>query len=187
MLQCGDGGGRVDRDSQRPWPRAARDALASGSAASIASAIVLSICSAIEEDAPAGALNGPSQWLWGESEAFTRRATLKHTAVGYLIHHASSIFWAFLHERAFGGAAKSATRHCIEAAATTATAYVIDYRLTPRRLRPGFRKHLGPLSMFAVYAAFAAGLAAAAIVRQPDGAPGHGRHAGALRRGPDSG
>jgi hypothetical protein len=152
-------------ESQGPWSRAARDALASGSTASIASAIVLSICSAIEEHAPAGALNGPSQWLWGEAEAFTRRATLKHTAIGYLIHHASSLFWALLHERAFCGAPRSAARHCIEAAATTAAAYVVDYSLTPRRLRPGFRKHLGPVSMFAVYAAFAAGLAAAAIVR----------------------
>jgi len=167
MLQCGDSDRkRLNRNSQRPWPRAARDALVSGSAASIASAIVLSVCSAIEEDAPAGALNGPSQWLWGEAEAFTRRATLKHTLVGYAIHHASSIFWAFLHECAFGGARKSATRHCIEAATTTAAAYVVDYGgLTPRRLRPGFRKHLGPRSMFAVYAAFAVGLAAAAIAR----------------------
>ena len=48
----------------------------------------------------------------GEGEAFTRRATLKHTAVGYTIHHASSIFWALLHERTFGGAAeRGATLH----------------------------------------------------------------------------
>jgi hypothetical protein len=156
----------LNRDSQGPWPRAARDAIASGSAASIASAVVLSICSAIEEDAPAGALNGPSQWLWGDAEAFTRRATLKHTAVGYLIHHASSIFWALLHERTFGSASKGAARRCLQAAATTAAAYVVDYHLTPRRLRPGFRKHLGPVSMLAAYAAFAGGLAAAAIVRE---------------------
>jgi hypothetical protein len=156
----------LNGDSKRRLRRrAARDAFLSGSAASIVSAIVLAICSEIEENAPAGALNGPSQWLWGEGEAFTRRATLKHTAVGYTIHHASSIFWALLHERAFGGAHKSAARHCIEAAATTAAAYIVDYTFTPRRLRPGFRKHLGPGSMFAAYAAFAAGLAAAAIVR----------------------
>ena len=155
----------MNRNLQRPWRRAARDALVSGSAASIGSAIVLSICSEIEEGAPAGALNGPSQWLWGEGEAFTRRATLKHTAVGYTIHHASSIFWALLHERAFGGARKSAMRHCIEAAGTTVVAYLIDYHLTPGRLRPGFKKHLGAGSMFAAYAAFAGGLAAASIAR----------------------
>jgi hypothetical protein len=56
-------------------------------------------------------------------------------------------------------------RRCIEAATTAAAAYIVDYTFTPRRLRPGFRKHLGPGSMFAVYATFAAGLAAPAIVR----------------------
>ena len=66
---------------------------------------------------------------------------------------------------ALSAAPQSAARHCIEAAATSAAAYIVDYTFTPRRLRPGFRKHLGPGSMFAAYAAFAAGLAAAAIVR----------------------
>jgi hypothetical protein len=158
----------MDTESEKDkWARAARAGLASGSAASVVSGIALSVRSKIEEDSPAGALNGPSQWVWGEEEAYTRRATVKHTLTGYLIHHAMSIFWATLHERTFqnSGAPKSVMRCCAEAAATTATAYVVDYYLTPSRLRPGFKKHLGPRSIFLVYAAFAAGLASAAIAR----------------------
>ncbi|MGH8177735.1 MAG: hypothetical protein ACREV5_15880 [Steroidobacter sp.] len=156
----------MDDDSERhQWRCAARRALVSGSAASVSSGVALSVCSKIDEDAPAGALNGPSQWLRGEEEAHTRQATAKHTAVGYAIHHGMSIFWATLHERTFGCERKSVARHCLEAGATSATAYVVDYYLTPPRFRPGFRKHLKPRSMFAAYAAFATGLAAAAIVR----------------------
>jgi hypothetical protein len=153
------------KTSQSEWRCAARRALLSGGAASALSAIALSACGKLEHDAPAAALNGPSQWLWGEREARTRRATLRHTLVGYGIHHAASIFWATLHERQFGAAPKSAARACAEAALTTSTAYIVDYRLTPRRFRPGFEKHLGPTSLFVVYAAFAAGLALTQIAR----------------------
>lgn len=147
--------------------RVASDAVVSGSAASLASAAALMACSAIHEGSAAGGLNGPSQWLWGESEAYTREATLRHTAAGYAIHHSTSIFWAVLHEAIFGGSRrrKSALQHCAEAVVSAGTAYVVDYHLTPRRFRPGFEKHVSPQGMVAVYAAFAAGLAIAAIAR----------------------
>jgi hypothetical protein len=35
----------------------------------------------------------------------------------------------------------------------------VDYRLTPRRLMPGYERRLSQPSLLAVYAAFAAGLA----------------------------
>jgi hypothetical protein len=147
--------------------RVASDAVVSGSAASLTSAAMLMACSRIHEGSAAGGLNGPSQWLWGEAEAYTREATLRHTAAGYAIHHSTSIFWAFLHEAVFGGSRrrKPALQHCAEAVVSAGTAYVVDYHLTPRRFRPGFEKHVSPKGMVAVYAAFAAGLAIAAIAR----------------------
>ena len=150
------------------WKDAARDALLSGSCASIASAAMLVVRSQLDEGRPAGGLNAPSQWIWGEREAYERRATLKHTAVGYAIHHLASVFWAVLYERGIGARQrpKSAGRILIEAAAMSASAFVVDYGFTPRRLQPGFEKHLSPESMLAVYAAFAAGLAAATLYRQ---------------------
>jgi hypothetical protein len=161
----------MDKSTQQKVQSVARSALVCGTSASLLSAAALALCSKLEEGHAAGGINGPSQWLWGEAEAYTKRATLRHTAAGYTIHHLTSIFWAGLHELAFGRRhpgqrRKSVPRLLAEAAATTATAYVVDYHLTPRRFQPGFEKHMGGLSMVAVYAAFGAGLAGAAIVRE---------------------
>jgi hypothetical protein len=152
------------------WVRlgeAARRALFSGASASICSGVVLSVCSRIDEGSYAGGLNGPSQWLWGEGEAYTRRATVRHTVVGYGIHHLTSVFWATSYERFFGepGRRKTPLRRCAEAALSATCAYVVDYYLTPPRLRPGFKKHIRTRSIFATYGAFALGLAAASIIR----------------------
>ena len=146
---------------------ALRRAMFSGASASITSALALSICSRIDEGSYAGGLNGPSQWLWGEAEAYTRKPSVRHTVVGYAIHHMTAVFWAVLYERTFGEsvARKTPSRRCAEAALSSAGAYVVDYYLTPRRLRPGFEKHVSTPSMFAVYGAFALGLAAASIIR----------------------
>jgi len=162
---------------------AARAALISGSAASALSTIALAVCGKIEEDSFAGPINGPSQWLWGEGEARTRRCTLRHTVAGYVIHHLASIFWATFYERIFVDRPlrrhgrksdvsqsppyeKAPAQIVLEAAATTAFACVVDYRLTPKRFRPGFRKHIGTPSMVVVYGAFAAGLALATLARR---------------------
>jgi hypothetical protein len=157
----------VPHSFSRLAKRIAIDAIISGTAASLASAAALMAGSRIRDGSWAGGLNGPSQWLLGESEAYTRKATMRHTAIGYAIHHASSLFWALLYEAIFGGSRKKkpALQHCTEAVASAATAYVVDYHLTPPRLRPGFEKHVSPTGMVAVYAAFAAGLAITAIIR----------------------
>lgn len=159
---------KLRRLATRPFARRiATDAIMSGTAASLASAAALMAGSKIRDGSWAGGLNGPSQWLWGESEAYTRDATLKHTAVGYVIHHSTSVFWAVLYEAIFSGSGKKKPplQHCTQAIASAATAYVVDYHLTPRRLRPGFEKHVSPTGMVAVYAAFAAGLAITGILR----------------------
>lgn len=147
---------------------AARAACVSGSFASVISTIALAVCGKLEEGSAAGPNNGPSQWIWGEEEAYTRQATLRHTAVGYAVHHFTSVGWATAHEYAFGRsrAPKKPLRHWVEAAATAATAYVVDYHFTPSRFRPGFKKHLGPASIVAVYAAFALGLALGSAPRR---------------------
>jgi hypothetical protein len=150
------------------WKDAARDALVSGTSASVASALMLTACSAIERGRPAAGINAPSQWVWGRREGYARRASLRHTAIGYAIHHATSIFWAVFYERAFGArrGPKSTARILAEAAAMSVGAFVVDYGLTPKRFQPGFEKHLSPPAMVAVYAAFALGLAATTLSRQ---------------------
>jgi hypothetical protein len=147
---------------------AGRAALISGSAASAVSATALALGGTVEEGSAAGPINGPSQWVWGEEEARTREPTLKHTALGYAIHHSTSLMWAVAYERLFRGARerKSAARIFTEAAAATAVAYFVDYHLTPKRFRPGFKKHLSGRSVFAAYAGFATGLALTSVIQQ---------------------
>jgi hypothetical protein len=147
-----------------------KHALISGASASLVSTLALAVGGLIEEGSAAGPINGPSQWVWGRQEARTRRATLKHTLVGYLVHHASSVFWAVGYEFLFGrrrGELRSAPVPLIalEATAIASCAYLGDYGIAPKRMRPGLRKHLRPAAIFASYAAFAVGLAAATYCR----------------------
>jgi hypothetical protein len=154
----------LQRMSQR---KALKDALIGGSSASVLSAVALAVCSKREENRFAAGLNGPSQWLWGEHAAYARRLSVKRTLVGYLIHHAASIFWAGLYNRVFRDAGeKPVSRILAEATGTSVAAYIVDYKVTPKRLRPGFEKHINARSMVAVYAAFAIGLAAATLWRR---------------------
>src|SRR5688500_15660649 len=122
-------------------------ALVSGSLASVASTVALGIGGAREEDSVAGPINGPSQWLWGEQEAYTREATWRHTATGYAIHHAMSVLWANAYEQLqCRSIPPSIAATCAHAALVATLAYVVDYGVAPRRLRPGFKKHLSARS-----------------------------------------
>ncbi|MCC8405264.1 hypothetical protein LJ655_25920 [Paraburkholderia sp. MMS20-SJTN17] len=52
------------------------------------------------------------------------------------------------------------------AAATAMTAYVVDYKVVPARLTPGFEAHLSQRSRRALYVALGYGLVAAALLRR---------------------
>jgi hypothetical protein len=141
------------------WKQAFARAWWSGSAAAILSGVALAICGKLERNSAAAPLNGPSQWLWGESAARRRRASVRETVSGYVIHHAVSIGWATLHEKYAARRHDSLARDGLAAAATAGIACFMDYAVARGRLRPGFEKHLGVGSLAAVYAAFALGLA----------------------------
>jgi hypothetical protein len=150
----------------RPWRDAWRDALVSGSMAAILSGIALAVCGELEKNAAAGPLNGPSQWVYGRLAAHRRRPSFAHTVVGYAIHHVVSVGWATLHEKHVAGlyGGRSAAAHVGAAAVTAALACSVDYRLAQGRAQPGFEKQLSRKSLFAVYVAFALGLALRPIV-----------------------
>ena len=145
--------------STKSWPDALRAALLSGALASIASTAVLCWQGLRELDDASAPLNGPSQWVWGRHAPYRDGFSARHTAVGYAIHHLASIFWALLFERFRG------SRPVLPAAAATAlVANVVDFRLTPERLTPGFQKRLSKRAIALSYAAVALGLVAGAAV-----------------------
>jgi hypothetical protein len=145
-----------------------RQAVLSGAMASLLSAAVLALCGEIENRRPAGPLNGPSQWIYGRWAARVHKPSLRHTLTGYLVHHVTATGWALLHERVLGKhkAQQPIPQRLGRAALTAGLANFVDFQLTPKRLRPGFETQLSRKSLFAVYAAFAVGLALVAPRRR---------------------
>ena len=96
-------------------------------------------------------------------------ASVKHTLSGYVIHHAMSVFWALFFERFRPGRNLQPIDTLLSAAATSAAACFVDYRLTPKRLTPGFERRLSRKSLALVYAGFAIGLAVGALLQDRPG------------------
>jgi hypothetical protein len=142
------------------WKEAYYRGLLSGSLAAVTSAVALVACGKFEKNAPVAPLNGPSQWVWGERSAHRRRASWR-TVVGYSIHHFAAMGWGVFHEKCVAPwtAGQPFSRRMLGAAATSAVAFTADYGIAKGRMQPGFEKHLGGVSLFVVYSAFALGLA----------------------------
>jgi hypothetical protein len=155
-------------ESENTWRAALVNGLWSGTFASLVSTAVLACCGSAERNDAFRPLNGPSQWIWGKQAPYARGFSLRHTVVGFLIHHAMSIFWAVGFEKLRGCAKdRDAGPACMSAAAaTSAAACLVDYRLIPKRLTPGFEKQLTRTSLLATYAAFALALAGAVWVKR---------------------
>lgn len=143
------------------WNSAFREALVSGTLASLLSAAALVWAARREIKAPAAAANATSHWVWGDRALRQNEATLRYTVPGYLIHHGASVFWALLHALAWGKRRQAAEPGpaAVSSAATAAAACLVDFRLTPRRLTPGFEHRLSRPALAGVYACFAVGLA----------------------------
>lgn len=133
------------------------------------STVVLSWRSRRNTGEAATATNATSHWLWGERAMHRHRPSVRHTVPGYAIHHASSVFWGVAFERLLLNRRPTAARAATTAAAVSTLAYVVDYGLTPKRLTPGFERHLGARGMVMTYAAIAAGFAITALLRQRRG------------------
>lgn len=133
-------------------------ALCSGSCASVCSSLLVSWFSHRRSRAAAAGTNATSHWIWPRQAHLRTGWSLRHTLTGYLIHHASSVFWATAFEALRNG--RSSPRRMLAlASATAATAYLVDYKVVPPRLTPGFERRLRPTDMFCIYAMFGAGLA----------------------------
>lgn len=154
--------------------------LVSGSTASLLSSVAVAAHSRARSGKAASGVNATSHWVWGERAMWRHRVDVPHTALGYAIHHASSLWWAGLFELrapSYGPRGVAAL-----GAATAVTAYVVDYHVVPKRLTPGFERHLSPAGMACAYAAFGAGLAmahlAARRLMHVNRAPTRARHRG---------
>lgn len=142
----------VGRASGSAW---AMESVASG----LLSTAALMLLGRRENGSPFAPLNATSHIVWGESAAQVDKADWKHTAVGQALHHASAFFWGALFELLQARRARpTAVGVLTDAAVTTAVAAVVDFKLVPDRLTPGFEKRLSRKSLTLAYGALALGL-----------------------------
>jgi len=168
----------------KTWSEAIQDGAVSGSVASVLSTAVLGTAGKLENDTPFAPTNAISHWFWGDRAARQDAPSLRYTGLGYAIHHLSGTLWATLYEKWFGDKAE---RHDIVPAlagpaAVAGPARLIDYKLTPQRLQPGFEKRLSTPALIAVYATFGAALALRGLAASQR--RGHGGRSGYTRAFP---
>lgn len=110
-------------------------------------------------------INAPSHWFWGDEALRRNGASAKYTLLGATTHHASSLFWAGVYELlGLRRRRRTAAGAVADAAVVTALAAVVDLRIVPERLTPGFERRLSKRSLAWVYVAFGAGLAIGGVL-----------------------
>jgi predicted aconitase len=152
------------------WTTSMQRGLLAGTASSVVSTAALALLGRTEAGSAYAPTNAVSHWIWGDEAAEHDGFSLKYTITGYLIHHASATFWSVLLEKLAGEKLdrKDLRVTLAASAATSALACFTDYKLTPKRLHPGYEKRLSKKSLAGVYAAFAVGLALGAIALRRD-------------------
>jgi hypothetical protein len=147
------------KDSMKTWRQAWNDGLVSGAIGSLVSTAALSLAGQKEIGSVLGPINVISRWLWGDRTAHHHEASLRYTATGYAIHHASATLWAVVYEKRFEKPGQSLAARISGGFGVAAMACFTDYKLTPYRLQPGYEKHLSAPSLALVYASFGLALA----------------------------
>jgi hypothetical protein len=153
--------------------RSAHSTLVPGLLSAAASLAVLAWRGRADTGSAAAPLNAVSHVLWGDEALRRDDATAEHTLLGATVHAASALFWAGLYawvheQRSEPTLANAAT----DAAALTLLAAVVDFKVVPKRLTPGFERRLTTTSLASVYAALGMGLALGGwwvASRRPDG------------------
>lgn len=141
----------------RVWLRAVMMAgIAQGLSAALLSTAILLWRGRMEGPSAAAMLNASSQWFFGRRALCQRQSDLRHTVAGSLVHHGAAALWGVMFE---------ALRHMpgrrsplIDGALVGAMAALVDLRLVPKRLGPGFDRHLGRAGLSMVYGGFGLGL-----------------------------
>ena len=142
-----------------------RSALVTGTVASVASTVALTLAAQMEGRAPLQPINATSHWLHGRKAADFGGLDLSRTATGYATHHAATVFWALLFVRWRAVRRPEGIAPLIkDAILMAAIAAAVDYGATPKRFTPGWEFVLSRKAMAAAYLAIAAGLAAGTLL-----------------------
>lgn len=143
------------------WPATVlRGACFPGLLAGVLSALVLAWRGRTDAGSAAAPLNAVSHWFWPREALRRNDLSWRHTASGTAVHLASSFFWSVIYTAVRSLRRRpTAANAALDATALTAVAALVDYRVVPQRLNPGFEQRLSRPSLRLVYAGFALGLA----------------------------
>ncbi len=140
-----------------------RRALVSGSLAALAASAAAAFAGRRETGSYAAPLNATSHVLWGDEATWRNQPTLKYTGAGLLLTYGAGIFWASLYETLFGrprNRPPAPIPTLASAGAVSASAYLIDYYLVPKRFTPGYERRVSGKALTGIFASLALGLAA---------------------------
>lgn len=138
----------------------ARYTLYSGSMAGLACLAALAIAARYEGRNVVQPINATSHWIYGETAATVARPDPRRTGLGVLTNIGASFFWAvpFSLWLKAGNPRHPLSLVCA-ASAISAFAAFFDYRVVPKRLRPGWERAVSWCSVWATFAAMGAGMA----------------------------
>ena len=126
-----------------------RDGVITGLAGAVATTAAIAALGQAKEGSPWTPFNAIAHMLFGERAAGVEGFTPRETLSGVGLNAGALTFWGGLYERVAGRV--PFPRSLATGAAASALIWLIDYKIVPERLRPGFEKRLGPDSIAAVY------------------------------------
>lgn len=143
-----------------------QQAVRSGTLPSILSILVMATRGKRDAGTALGPLNAPAHWLFGKEALRADGLSWRHTLTGLVIHQGSSMLWGLLYDQLVRKQRKTKSVAGLAAGAVglTAAAALVDLKMVPSRLTPGFEHRLSRKSLVLTYGAFAAGLAISGIL-----------------------
>ena len=116
---------------------------------------------------PWAPLDAVSHIAWGDRAYARDEPDVRHTLVGALLNACAVAGWSALHGLVVGRPLR--LRHAIplalaSGAAVAATAYVVDFKVVPKRFTPGFDWTLPRRRLRTLYVLLAASLAAGSLL-----------------------
>ena len=137
-----------------------RDGIGRSQLVAASAALAVAAVGQLENGDAATPLNAVSHIAWGDESFDQSDVSLKYTGAGLALNQVSVTSWALLHEWIFGKARDKGQWKISLAGGflVSALAYLVDFKLVPEKLKPGFERKLSSGGLLAVYVLLALAL-----------------------------
>lgn len=131
-----------------------------GSIVCVATLVAAAVRGRIDSGNAVAPINATSHVVFGPEAGDVGVPDLKHTPLGVAINAGASVFWAAIYQQLFDrdGQRGGLITSVLGGAAVAALAYLVDYRLIPQRLTPGWEYRVSGRSLTMIFGAMALSL-----------------------------